>query len=140
VVLTEDGESMAAQLHVTPPAGGPAAPAEADSGAAGSVGDGDEASDAAEVPLAAQRAVLDRISEFYRLAELVGCQPTGSVSNEQRFSDVNNIKTKLRSSLGLPHLNACVRIATTSHTLDTFPFAAAYEFWSPPGGTSRYGG
>jgi hypothetical protein len=89
--------------------------------------------------LVAQRAVLDRISEFYRLAELVGCQPTGSVSNEQRFSDVNNIKTRLRSSLDVPHLNACVRIGTTSHTLNTFPFAAAYDFWNPPGTASRYG-
>jgi hypothetical protein len=55
-----------------------------------------------------QTAVLERISEFHKLAELVLCQPSGSVVNEQRFSTMNHIKTDLRNRMAPPHLNACM--------------------------------
>lgn len=80
--------------------------------------------------LEAQHATLAGISEYHKLAELLLCQPTGSVDNERRFSSMNNIKSKLRNRLKPPHLNACLRIASSPFSYDTFPFAAAFDAWN----------
>ena len=73
------------------------------------------------------------MSEYVKLAELVLCQPTGSVENERRFSAMNNIKTPARNRLDTPHLNACMRVAASPHTLADFPFAEAVDLWSAHG-------
>ena len=52
--------------------------------------------------LETQAAVLEHISEFHKLAELVGCPPTGSMINEQQLSSMTNIKTELHSRLQQP--------------------------------------
>jgi hypothetical protein len=79
--------------------------------------------------LEATPSVLERISEWHKVAELVLCQPVGSVENERRFSSMNNIKTKLRNRLGAAHLNACMRIHASECSYDTFPFNAAFDRW-----------
>ena len=84
-----------------------------------------------------QACVLDCMSEFAKLAELVGCQPIGSVDNERRFSKVNTIKTKLRSRLEEDHINACVRIASSCFTHADVPFDVAYDLWNPQNSGAR---
>ena len=79
--------------------------------------------------LEAQDATLAGISEYHKLAELLLCQPTGSVDNERRFSSMNNIKSKLRSRLKPPHLNTWC-IASSPFSYYTFPFDAAFDAWS----------
>ena len=74
--------------------------------------------------------VLDTLSEYGKLAELALVQPTGSVANERKFSDMNNIKTPARNRLNTPHLNVCMRIFNSSFSHYDFPFEAASDRFS----------
>lgn len=76
-------------------------------------------------------AVRDGISEFVKLAELVEVQPIGSVSNERKFSDVNNLKTATRNRLQTPHLNVCMRIYNSTYTHTNFPIEQAFARFKP---------
>lgn len=79
----------------------------------------------------------ERVSEWVRFAALLLTIPIGSVANERRFSLMNLIITSLRSSLKEPHANACMRIASSSHTHNTFPYPRVFEIWDKEMGVNR---
>ena len=67
------------------------------------------------------------MSEYLKLAQIMLMCSAGSVENERLFSCMNLVKSKTRNALKSEHLNACLRLATSAHTFDTFPYKRAYE-------------
>lgn len=77
------------------------------------------------------------LSAWVRVAMYERCTPPGSVENERDFSAMNNIKTKLRASLGDQHLDVCMCIAQSGCTFQDYPFARAFELWNSPSNPRR---
>ena len=57
------------------------------------------------------------------------CISVSSADAERAFSLVNNIKSKLRSCLGPPMLDALCVIASEGPAEDDFDYEQAVEFW-----------
>ena len=76
-------------------------------------------------------AVLDSISEYAKLAELAQVQPTGSVANERKFSDMNNLKAAIRNRLQTPHLNVCMPFTAATTPTPIYPLSRPLPASSP---------
>ena len=74
-------------------------------------------------------SVHGRMPSMVRLGHLLLSLPSSSIPNERRFSLMNPIKSELRNKLLPKHMNACIRMSCSRYSLDTFPFADAYQQW-----------
>lgn len=64
--------------------------------------------------------LANKLSEFIVLAKLALLIPIGSIENEREFSKVSFIKNDRRNRLQPTHLEACMLIAGTNHSLESF--------------------
>ena len=73
--------------------------------------------------------LLNRLSEFIKVAEIAITVVLDSVKDEHTFSNLAFIKSKLRNKLGV-HLDACVRLFSQGfYSQDTFPYHEAITLW-----------
>ena len=73
--------------------------------------------------------LVDRLSAWVRLAQIMLVLPVGSIENERAFSAMNYLKSSVRNSLQEPHLNACMRIFRSKYTFQAFPMdSVLHEF------------
>ena len=73
--------------------------------------------------------LLNRLSEFIKVAEIAITAVLGSVEDERTFSNLAFIKSKLRNRLGV-HLDTCVRLFSQGfYSQDTFPYQEAITLW-----------
>ena len=73
--------------------------------------------------------LLNRLSEFIKVAEIAITAILCSVEDERTFSNLAFIKSKLRNRLGV-HLDTCVRLFSQGfYSQDTFPYHEAITLW-----------
>lgn len=73
--------------------------------------------------------MLNRLSEYIKIAEIAITAVLGSVEDERTFSTLSFVKSKLRNRLG-GHLDTCVKLYSQQFfTLQTFPFHTAMSSW-----------
>jgi len=73
--------------------------------------------------------MLNRLSEFIKVAEIAICAVLGSVEDERTFSTLSFMKSKLRNRLG-GHVDTCVKLFSQEFfTLETFPMNKAISSW-----------
>lgn len=73
--------------------------------------------------------MLNRLSEFIKVAEVAITAILGSVEDERTFSTLSFMKSKVRNRLA-GHLDACVKLyAQDFFTLRNFPFYSAISSW-----------
>lgn len=73
--------------------------------------------------------MLNRLSEFIKVAEIAITAVLGSVEDERTFSTLGFMKSKLRNRLG-GHLDTCVKMFSQQFfTLQSFPFNSAINSW-----------
>jgi DNA primase large subunit len=74
--------------------------------------------------------MLNRLSEFFKVAEIAVTAVLGSIEDEWTFSTLGFMKSKLQNRLG-GHLDICVKFFSQPFfTLANFPYADAIAFWS----------
>ena len=70
----------------------------------------------------------------------------GGVEDERTFSTFTFVKSNLRSCLGKPHPNSCLRLfcSRDDYTLASFPYRRAFVHWKAlyvrQAGSGRHGG
>ena len=73
--------------------------------------------------------MLNRLSEFFKVAEIAICAVLGSVEDERTFSTLSFMKSKLRNRL-TGHVDTCVKLFSQDFfTLTTFPVNKAIVSW-----------
>jgi len=73
--------------------------------------------------------MLNRLSEFFKVAEIAITAVLGSVANERTFSTLSFMKSKLRNRL-VGHVDTCVKLFSQDFfTLQTFPINKAVISW-----------
>jgi hypothetical protein len=73
--------------------------------------------------------MLNRLSEYIKLCEIVVTAVLGSVEDERTFSTLGFMKSKLRNHLG-GHLETCVKVyAQQFYNQGTFPYQQAIMHW-----------
>lgn len=79
--------------------------------------------------LAASPTLRERLSEWFKVAEIAMVTVLGSVEDERTFSTMNWVKSKVRNRRG-EHLDASVRLfAQPFWTSETFPYQDAITEW-----------
>lgn len=74
--------------------------------------------------------LVDRLSEFFKVAELALVIVQGSVEDERVFSALAWLKDTKRNRLSAEHLTTCVRmVAQKWYSLEDFPYTKAIEAW-----------
>ena len=73
--------------------------------------------------------MLNCLSEFIKLAKIAMCVVLGSVEDEQTFSTLSFMKSKLRNRL-TGHIDTCVKLFSQEFfTIETFPVSKAITSW-----------
>jgi hypothetical protein len=66
--------------------------------------------------------LLQLVSEYAKLVELLLTIPMSSVENERAFSRLNYVQSNLRNKLGEHHLNIATRISMSDKDIDDFDY------------------
>lgn len=81
------------------------------------------------VRLGQNALMVNRLSEFFKLAEIAITAVLGSVADERTFSTLNFMKSKVRNRLE-GHVDTCVKMFSQNFfTLQTFPITKAVTSW-----------
>lgn len=73
--------------------------------------------------------MLNRLLEFFKVAEVAICAVLGSMEDERTFSTLNFMKSKLHNRLS-GHIDTCVKLFSQDFfTLKSFPVSKAISSW-----------
>ena len=73
--------------------------------------------------------MLNRLSEFIKLAEIAMCVVLGSMEDKRTFSTLSFMKSKLQNRL-TRHVDTCVKLFSQEFfTIETFPVSKAITSW-----------
>ena len=73
--------------------------------------------------------LLNKLSEFMKLAQIAVTAILGSCEDERTFSTLSFVKNKVRNRLQ-ENLDTCIRMFSQSwYTLESFPYNVAFDHW-----------
>jgi hypothetical protein len=73
--------------------------------------------------------LLNKLSEYFKLADIAVTAILGSVEDERTFSTLTFLKNKVRNRLQ-GNLDTCIKVfSQTWYSLESFPYTEAFDHW-----------
>jgi hypothetical protein len=78
--------------------------------------------------LGASQYLQEKISKYFKLADLCQTMILGSVEDERIFSALSFLKSKMRNKLD-KHIDICLLLYVTKDDITSFPYERALALW-----------